>query len=298
MVYNWQEPDTRGAWQPQWRNDFSRGIVPKNCHSHNDYWRSVPLYEALAAGCISIEADIWVTEDEELLVSHTWRSTKKDRTLKNLYIDPLMNILEKRNVSSTFSKRREVGVFEADADVSVVLLIDFKNNGRDIWPVLVRQLKHLRERGWLSYFDGERVIKGPLTIVGTGNTPFELIQKMGSDRFIFFDAPLNDASNPAYTSSNSYYASARMRKAIGLVWFDLSVTQIDTLKSQIHVTADKHLVSRYWSTPSWPMSLRNKIWNTLMKNHVGMLNIDDLDVAKRTDWAWCAHPGLSICKSP
>jgi hypothetical protein len=34
--------------------------VPVGCHSHNDYWRRVPLYSALQAGCIGVEADVWL----------------------------------------------------------------------------------------------------------------------------------------------------------------------------------------------------------------------------------------------
>jgi hypothetical protein len=37
--------------------------------------------------------------------------------------------LTKRNISQASVHTREVGVFEADLEVSVVLLIDFKNDG-------------------------------------------------------------------------------------------------------------------------------------------------------------------------
>lgn len=40
--------------------DFTRGIVPKPFHSHNDYWRDVPFYSGLSYGAISTEADVWL----------------------------------------------------------------------------------------------------------------------------------------------------------------------------------------------------------------------------------------------
>jgi hypothetical protein len=40
--------------------DFTRGIVPKQIHSHNDYWRDVPFYTGLSYGAISTEADVWL----------------------------------------------------------------------------------------------------------------------------------------------------------------------------------------------------------------------------------------------
>jgi hypothetical protein len=254
------------------------------------------MYEALAAGCVGIEADVWLMDDGELRVSHSWRSIKTERTLRNLYLDPLANIFTQRNVSVASTEGKEIGVFDADPNASVTLLIDFKNDGHKVWPVLLEQLQPLRESGWLTYFDGTALVKGPLTIVGTGNTPFELVRANNTNRFVFFDAPLEDISNPEYTKENSHYASVKMSKAIGFIWLNkLSSGQMDTLKTQITAASDKGLLSRYWSTPSWPISLRNKVWFALSENNVGMLNVDDLDGATRWDWNWCVVAGLSLC---
>ncbi|KAF9891266.1 hypothetical protein FE257_004830 [Aspergillus nanangensis] len=40
--------------------DFTRGIMPIPCHSHNDYWRDIPFYTGISKGCISTEADVWL----------------------------------------------------------------------------------------------------------------------------------------------------------------------------------------------------------------------------------------------
>lgn len=40
--------------------DFTRGIIPKPFHSHNDYWRDVPFYTGLSYGAVSTEADVWL----------------------------------------------------------------------------------------------------------------------------------------------------------------------------------------------------------------------------------------------
>ena len=37
---------------------FIRNATPVPVHSHNDYKRRIPVFEALASGCISIEADV------------------------------------------------------------------------------------------------------------------------------------------------------------------------------------------------------------------------------------------------
>jgi hypothetical protein len=258
----------------------------------------VPLYSALAAGCTSVEADVWLTEDRELLVSHSWKTTTRPRTLKNLYLDPLTWIFTQRNVSQASELTREVGVFDADSDATVVLLIDFKNDGYAIWPVLQAQLQPLRDRKWLTYYDGKTMYQGPLTVVGTGNIPLELVQSSLTNRVVFFDAPLLSVSagNTNFNSTNSYYASASLNDAIGKIWFNrLSAEQERNLKTQIGMVQEIGLQSRYWDTPGWPISLRDMVWFKLTELGVGMLNVDDLVSATKWNWHQCIVAGLTLC---
>ncbi|KAF2016192.1 hypothetical protein BU24DRAFT_462376 [Aaosphaeria arxii CBS 175.79] len=296
ILKDWKEPTAEGAYTFDWMDDFSRDIVPKNCHSHNDYWRSVPLYEALAAGCSSVEADVWLTEDSDFLVSHTRKQAAKERTLNSLFLDPITNIFNQRNVSVASTEDKEVGMFDVDPNVTTTLLIDMKADGQKAFPVLLEKLRPLHEKGWLTYFDGTKVVRGPLTIVGSGRTPFDLVKAMDNDRFVFFDAPLSDIANPEYTTENSYYASTKLYNAIGRIWFNvLAPNQVETLKTQIKAAADKGLVSRYWDLPAWPISLRDKVWFTLTANSVGVLNVDDLVSATRWNWNWCIVAGIRLC---
>ena len=135
-----------------------------------------------------------------------------------------------------------------DPTTTTVLLIDFKSDGAATWPVLLSQLAPLREKNWLTYYDGETLHQGPLTIVGTGNTPFNLIQAAATDRYIFFDAPLLSVSND-YNTTNSYYASSALSSAVGKVWFaTMSSGQIERVKEQVEAADAKGLKSRYWMT--------------------------------------------------
>lgn len=191
-------------------------------------------FRALAAGCTSVEADVWLAEDGGLLVSHSWETTTPQRTLKNLYLDPLTWIFTERNISQTYVYQREVGVFDADPNASVVLLVDFKNDGHAIWIALLAQLQPLRDRNWLTYYNGEKMYYGPLTFVSTGNITLELVQSNHTDRFVFFDAPLLSISNGNTTFNyvNSYYASVSLKDAIGKMWFNrLSAEQEKILKT-------------------------------------------------------------------
>lgn len=110
----------------------THGVVPVACHSHNDCWRNVPLYSALAAGCISVEADIWISANKELLVGHTPFTLSQDPTLSSLYLDPLLRMLQMHNappanLSSTADVNRDdrmAGVFVNDPTQTLVLVVD------------------------------------------------------------------------------------------------------------------------------------------------------------------------------
>lgn len=296
IVKSWKEPNQNGAYQYTWRDDFSRDVVPKNCHSHNDYWRSVPLYAALAAGCTSVEADIWLSEDQELLVGHTWSSTTPHRTLRNLYLDPLSTIFEHRNVTPASEPNKETGLFDSDPSTTTVLLIDMKSSGQKLWPILLSQLQPLHDRKWLTYYDGQTLNPGPLTIVGTGQTPFDLIQQNSSDRFIFYDAPLVSVSQPQFNTSNSYYASANFKAAISDLWLGKwSAKQEKQVRKQIEAAEEKGLKSRYYDTPAWPVGLRDSVWKKLMDFGVGVLNVDDVVSAGRWNWGFCIVAGFVLC---
>lgn len=79
-----------------WISDATRHVYPVRCHSHNDYWRTVPLIEAIAAGCPSVEAAVWY-RDDDLYVGHREFELRANRTLRSLYIDPLIDIIESQN---------------------------------------------------------------------------------------------------------------------------------------------------------------------------------------------------------
>lgn len=57
-------------------------------HAHNDYLHARPLLDALDHGFCSVEADINLV-DGALLVAHSPKAAKPDRTLQALYLEPL-----------------------------------------------------------------------------------------------------------------------------------------------------------------------------------------------------------------
>lgn len=63
-------------------------------HSHNDYYRDSPMYDALAAGFTHLEVDVMVvypnSHGEELRVAHVPSEWQSGRNLESLYLDPLV----------------------------------------------------------------------------------------------------------------------------------------------------------------------------------------------------------------
>ena len=292
----WRNANDSTRLLTPWREELLQDIIPKPCHSHNDYWRRVPLYDALLVGCTGVEADIWLPDDPssiELRVGHAKSSLTTDRTLSSLYVKPLTTILQNLG-----NKSQERGIFETAPNQTLTLLLDFKSNGTELWPLVDTALGPLRQGGWLRHWDASlnATVDGPLSIVATGNAPFELISSNQTYRDIFYDAPLSDLASNRYDVTNSYYASGSMSKTIGWPLLGhFGQKSIMKMKDQITKAKDKGLIPRYWSTPAWPVSARDHVWNVLVKNGVGMLNVDDLEAAARWNWDWCVVAGLSLC---
>ena len=287
----------------RWPTNFSRDITPIPCHSHNDYWRKVPLYDALAAGCTGVEADVWL-DNKDLLVGHDSKSLTTARTLKSLYIDPLLTILNNQNVASILgnstanNSSSPNGIFDTNPSTSVVLLIDIKTDEEITFPAVLEALNPLFQANYLTTWSPSAgLIERPITVVATGNTKFASIQSPRNlnPRTIFFDAPLSSlASDPdsvKYDTTNSHYASVSFAQEIGSLFMtQMSAEQVMKVQTQVKAATDRGLKARYWDTPAWPIRARGNIWNTLVMEGVGMLNVDDLEGASKGSWAVNGNP--------
>ncbi|KAF7866764.1 hypothetical protein EAF04_005606 [Stromatinia cepivora] len=285
ITNEWTAPkDSMNLLSP-WNPNFTQGVVPMPCHSHNDYLRAVPLFEALAAGCTGVEADIHLptkARSQDLLVGHKAKSLTQDRTLESLYTSPLLEILENLNNDSAISNETTKawnGIFQSRPNTTLTLLLDFKSNGTEIWPYVIQQLESLRAKNWLTYWDSSSDIHwAPIIVVASGNAPFDLLNSNTTYRDIFYDAPLSDISNPIYNNTNSYYASCSMSKALGNQWlWKFSSAQLRKINTQISTTSEKGLKARYWDTPAWPVTFQDYITGILVENGIGMLNVDVFD---------------------
>src|ERR1700709_1525070 len=87
-------------------------------HSHNDYKNNIPFYRAYEKGFGSIEADVYAVNGQ-LMVTHDKKEIAANRSLKILYIDPLV---EKLKLNPNRKLR---------------LLIEIKENHKAVLPLVV-----------------------------------------------------------------------------------------------------------------------------------------------------------------
>ncbi|KAG9240320.1 hypothetical protein BJ878DRAFT_537193 [Calycina marina] len=282
-------------------DDFTRGVLPIPCHSHNDYWRDIPLFDAIAVGCTSNSR---TSNGTELYIGHDSGVLTADRTLRAMYLDPLMYILDQIN-SDNPQKATPGGILESDCNATFVVLLDFKNKSpeTDIWKLVQAPLQPLREKNYLTYWNSTlntRIMR-PLTIVTTGDAPFDISTNLNStsniNQDIFYDAPLDklEATSTTYTTANLYCASVSLADAVGKAQFGISSSQLKMIDKQINTARDLDLVSRYWDTAPWPLNIRNGIWSDLLESNVGIMNLDQLWAASARHWTLCWGLGWGIC---
>ena len=204
------------------------------------------------------------------------------------------------------------GIFTREPSRSVVLLVDQKSAGPETFAELYRQLQPLRDLDYLTYWNGTDRVTRPLTIVATGNTPFESVLALPNDhRDIFWDAPL--AALPSvqddfttipprfrYNQSNSYYASTQYRKRNDVGWRPeesnesmLEAQKKDLASTQAEQAVTRGLLTRYWETPKGPPNLRDAVWRWSIGLKTGVTNMDEMGIVRDRSGGWGRIPELA-----
>ena len=145
-------------------NAQTRKYSVANAHSHNDYMNDQPFQRAFKNGYGSIEADIFPVNGI-LCVAHSKGEIQLQRTLKSLYLEPLLKEL-KRNKSR-----------------QIKLLVDIKEDHKLCLDLLMEETKHLRK--YLSTPQN----KNQVTILISGERPAPAEYK-NYPGYIFFDDDL------------------------------------------------------------------------------------------------------------
>lgn len=202
---------------------------------------------------------------------------------ESLYINPILSVLARQNPpNSTFlTTKTHNGVFDTSGGQTLYLFVDLKTDGASTWPAVIKALEPLRKAGYLSSVNGTVFTSGAVTVIGTGNTPLNLVQPIAS-RDYFWDAPVPTLNSTFsnITSLVSPIASADFAAVFGpVLGTSLNSTQLGLLRAQVATAHAKGIKLRYWDQPGWPLSTRNGIWRQLTTEGVDLINADDVEAA-------------------
>jgi len=230
--------------------------APALLHAHNDYEHSRPLFDALEHGFSSVEADIHLSNGQ-LLVAHDQNQTKPERTLENLYLDPLR------------ARAQANGGKILPAGSTFYLLIDVKSRAEETWGVLAEVLS--RYQDILTQFSGAGVHEKTVTAIISGNRARETMKK-AMVRFAAFDGRLDDlesSDNPAFIP----LISADWKKTF--TWLGVGPMppeEKQKLRGLVIQAHGQQRKLRFWGTPDLPA-----VWQELIAAKLDFINADDLE---------------------
>ncbi len=215
-------------------------------HSHNDYEQARPFHLAYENGFASYEADVFL-ENGELMIAHDREDIKPERTLKNLYLDPMRSAV-KANKGWLFKRGQQV-----------ILLVDIKADGAEAWKTLRTQA--LRYPDLFSAYG-----RGPVRIVVSGDRPRSLIFE-DTRTITWLDGRASDLevqSGPIFMISENWRSHFTN---IGITTFKPDEAQrLQTYTAKAHSLKRK---VRFWATPE-----NEKLWESMLENGVDFIGTD------------------------
>lgn len=231
-----------------------------NAHAHNDYEHERPLLDALDHGFCSVEADIYLV-DGELLVAHDREDVKPERTLKALYLDPLLERVKAHG-----------GVVHPGAE-RFILLIDIKSDGAAVYAVLREELKQYAEI--LTSFTPVSTQKNAVTVILSGDCPRDVLAAE-PQRYAAADGRTKDLEtdiNPNLVPliSDSWAGTFRYNRS-GPMPEDIR----EELREHVKKAHAKGCLVRFWAVPH-----REDFWEEFVAAGVDLINVDDLARLRR-----------------
>ncbi len=233
---------------------------PYPAHAHNDYMHECPLLDALENGFRSIEADVFAMGDS-LYVAHNRRDIKPGRTLRALYLGPLMKL----------SSEDQLAIY--DSASPLILLVDIKDDGLTTYKLLDLILIEYREI--LCQVNQGSYIPGAVMIIISGNRPMDYMMQQ-EQRFAFVDGRMENLTE-SYPPLLMPLISDRWNKYF--TWKGKGdIPEEEQVKLRLHVQqAHKNgQLIRLWATPDTPGKEREAVWTELEEAGVDLINTDDL----------------------
>jgi hypothetical protein len=226
-----------------------------NAHAHNDYLHKRPLFDALDHGFTSVEADVFLVGGK-LLVAHEEKSIKPERTLEELYLEPLAERME-----------RNRGRIYRDGP-RFILLIDLKSEPRATYAALEDLLSKYRHV--LTGVVGDEVREGAVTVVVTGGRvnlgPLHVGWRLAGQ-----DGTPDDLESdlPAH-----YMPMISDKWSKQFTWKgegEMPANEREKLRAMAEKAHARGRMLRFWETPE-----KEEVWEELKTAGVDLINTDQL----------------------
>lgn len=231
-------------------------VLP-NAFAHRDDEHPRPLFDALDAGFRHVELDVWYLFGR-LLVAHDPQDLRPRRTVRSLYLEPLVEALERGSV---------------DGSVPIWIYIDVKTGPRGAH--LATERLGQAYRAWVATA-GQQDDERPIRFVLTGNRPAMSTLTATPSAVCHYDGRLRDLSSARDARwmpliSDDWTKFSRWRGEGPIPDADLA-----HLREVVAATRDAGQALRFWATPEQPGPARERVWSTLLEEGVTLLNTDDL----------------------
>ncbi|HRG81364.1 MAG TPA: hypothetical protein PLO99_02555 [Chitinophagaceae bacterium] len=209
-------------------------------HSHNDYRQARPLQEALACNVFSIEADVFLYQNQ-LRVAHDEAELPNAPLLDSLYIQPLLLWFYKNTVR--------------DSNHFPYLMIDIKSNSAVVLPALVKLLEP-----YPTLFNSHK-----MQVVISGDRGDQKNWDSFPGYFLFDGRPdekydVNTMARVGFISNSYKNYSRQPRK------------KIKDLANRVHQSGK---LLRLWGIPDQPAS-----WKKMIAWGVDIINTDQVSACR------------------
>lgn len=226
-----------------------------HAHSHNDYLQHRPLELALRNGFTSIEVDVHLYRNK-LKVSHIPIGLFAKNTIEHLYLEPLQKIVE-----------RNGGTVYAGYPVQLILMIDVKGNGAEVYTKLKQVLT--KYRNILStYQNGVEVKPGAVQVLLSGSVP---VNEVAADTFglTTIDARFSAMEDTIHSKWVTRYSSAWHKHFVWSGKREMPQEQQLVLASWVQKAHQQQKQIRFYHIPDKP-----RVWKVLLDNGVDWINTD------------------------
>jgi len=216
-------------------------------HSHNDYEKPQPLFNALRNHAFAIEADVHLVNGR-LLVSHDRENVDPKRTLSSMYLDPL---------DSLFKQNK--GWVSADKNYKPTLVVDIKADGELVIDLLIKLLARKPQT-----FD-RKINPAAMQVIISGDRGAIAKWKTYPSTIMFDGRPseVYDRNTLArvITISESYEK-----------YYHDNVMHLDSLQLMIAQSHNLKKLVRIWGAPDFPST-----WKRFTELGIDIINTDKIE---------------------